>query len=80
MLLPSGFLPDFGLEVSEKIGEEPFYLTALELKDLKGIEDAKKGRVAINFIPLQAHQFLSVTFGITVHFTPGTALTTAEAF
>jgi hypothetical protein len=52
-LLPSGFLPDFGLEVSAQIGEEPFHLTALELKDLKVLEDAKKSRLAINFIPLQ---------------------------
>lgn len=52
-LLPKSFIPDFGLEVSAQIVEEPFHLTALELKDLKVIEDAKKGRLAINFIPLQ---------------------------
>ncbi|AUB42969.1 Protein of unknown function DUF2839 (plasmid) [Nostoc flagelliforme CCNUN1] len=52
-LLPSTFIPDFGLEVSAQIGEEPFHFTALELKDLKVIEDAKFGRLAINFIPLQ---------------------------
>lgn len=53
LLLPSGFLPDFGLEVSAQIGEEPFHLKVLELKDLQVLEDGKKERVVISFIPLQ---------------------------
>lgn len=53
VLLPSGFLPDFGLEVSSQIGEQPFRLTVLELEKFKVILDAEKGTLAITFVPLQ---------------------------
>jgi hypothetical protein len=51
--LPSSFIPDFGLEVSAQIGEEPFHLTSLELKDLKVLKSSKNNQFAISFIPLQ---------------------------
>jgi hypothetical protein len=52
-LLPSGFLPDFGLEVSAQIGEQPFRLTVVEVEKFKVIMDAEKGTLAITFVPLQ---------------------------
>ncbi len=50
-LLPSDFLPDFGLEVAAQIGKEPFHLTVVELSKLRLLQDTEKGRVAITFIP-----------------------------
>lgn len=61
--LPSGFLPDFGLEVAAQIGEQPFRLTVVELTKFKIIRDARNGRLAITFVPSEFF-ITSVTNGI----------------
>ncbi len=52
-LLPSDFLPDFGLEVAAQIGEEPFRLTVIELQKFKVLQNVGQGTLAISFVPSQ---------------------------